>query len=59
MIAYRIAEAAEACAVSEKRIRKAVKDGELIPSYPDSQPRFSRAELEDWVASWSREPVEG
>lgn len=56
-IAYRIEDAAAMCAVSEKRVRQAVKDGELIASYPDSQPRFSHDELRDWVASWDRRPA--
>lgn len=48
-LAYTIAEAAEACGVSEPIIRRAIRKGDLVPRYPTSRPVIPADELADWL----------
>ena len=48
-LAYTIQEAAASCGVSEKTIRRAMANGDLIAKYPTSRPVIPADELRDWI----------
>jgi len=50
-LAYSIAALSEATGVSEDVIRRAIKAGDLVASYPSSRPVITRSEAERWLAS--------
>lgn len=55
-IAYTYDEAAEAVGLSERTIRGAVAEGELVAHYrKGTAPRIKAADLEAWVESWPTE----
>jgi excisionase family DNA binding protein len=56
-IAYSYAEAAEAVGLSERTIRRAVADGELVSHIRKGQstPRVLHDDLVAWVESWPTE----
>lgn len=50
-LAYTYADAAVATGVSIDVIRRAVRVGDLIPSYPTSRPVLMVEELTEWLRS--------
>jgi hypothetical protein len=42
--------------MSRRTLFNKVRAGELIPTYPTSEPRFSAQEVDRWIASWPAEP---
>lgn len=50
-LAYTVAEAAAAAAVSEPVIRRAVGKGDLTFHYPTSRPVVLAEDLRDWLAT--------
>ena len=56
-LAYTYQEAAEATGISVEEIKKAVRRGDLIPSYPTTRPVIRAVELERWLESMPAEPV--
>jgi hypothetical protein len=55
-IAYTRREAARAVGLSETSISNAVQNGDLVASYYNSKPLFTREELSRWIASLPAEP---
>jgi hypothetical protein len=55
-IAYSRREAARAVGLSETSISNAVQNGDLVPSYYNSKPLFTRGELSRWIASLPEDP---
>lgn len=53
--AFRIPAAAAYCEVGERRIREAIRAGDLRPVYVDSDQRLTRRELDEWIESWPSE----
>lgn len=50
-VAYSIKDAAAAAGISERTIRQAIKDGDLVANYPTSHAVILRDELEAWIRS--------
>lgn len=48
-VAYTIYEAADACGVSDKTIRRAIDSGDLIAYYPTSRAVILKEDLQDWI----------
>lgn len=56
-LAYTIQEAVVATGISESEIKKAIRRGDLIPSYPNARPVIRAAELDRWLEAMPAEPV--
>lgn len=54
--AYTYDELAAVVGMSRRTLFNKVRAGELIPTYPTSEPRFSAQEVDRWIASWPAEP---
>lgn len=50
-LAYSIPNFAKAVDLSVEAVRQQIRDGALVPSYPNSKPLISKAEGERWLAS--------
>lgn len=50
-LAYSIPNFAKAVDLSVEAVRQQIRDGALVPSYPNSKPLISRAEGERWLKS--------
>lgn len=50
-LAYTIPNFAAAVDMSVEAVRTQIRDGRLVPSYPNSKPIITRAEGERWLAS--------
>ncbi len=51
VIAYTLADAAAACGVSERVLRRAIDRGDLSVRYPTARPVILVDELRDWMES--------
>lgn len=52
--AYTPTNAAIYAGVSLRRVQIATKDEELEASYPDTEPRYTQQQLDDWIADWPK-----
>jgi hypothetical protein len=50
-LAYSIPNFAKAVDMSVEAVRTQIRDGKLVPSYPNSKPLISRLEGERWLQS--------
>lgn len=57
-LAYTYEEAAAATGYSERVIRNAVRNHELIPSFANSKPVLRKQALEDWLENLPTEKPE-
>ena len=57
-LSYTYEEAAEATGYSERVIRNAVRNHDLVASYANSKPVIRRQELEDWLENLPNEKPE-
>lgn len=55
-LAYTYEEAGEATGYSGTVIKRAVRDGDLSPSYANAKPVIREEELRRWLASLPAEP---
>ncbi|HUX70850.1 MAG TPA: helix-turn-helix domain-containing protein [Cellulomonadaceae bacterium] len=50
-------DAARMTGLSVREIQKAVRDGDLVPTYRGRKPLFLATELYEWVRSMPQEPT--
>jgi len=56
-LSYSVAGLSEATEISTDEIRRAIKRGDLIPSYIGTKPFVTRTEAERWLSTLPSEPV--
>lgn len=56
LFAYNVRDVALLTRTNETLVRQAVVDGDLTPSYPHSDARFTPEAVKAWVASWPPTP---
>lgn len=54
-IAYTVAEAAEMVGYSERTLKQAIADGNLVPRYANTKAIIRHVDLEAWVDGLSAE----